>query len=246
LLVKEVVASIPSPGRFRRGVSGALALWLALCGGLRAGEIDAVTFDAEPGRIYLPLDEAARELGWTVRRDELGGLWLNERPVARAAIRRLLDTTALVATEALERAGAVPAPDTAGKAEWLGEHGRVSARVGPKRVVVSLREQRLRAWQGGRLVLFCRISSGRRGATPPGEFVAGPYKARMHRSSRYHNAPMPWSVQVNGHVFIHGFTSVPRYPASHGCIRLPLDEGNPARFFYEWIDRGTPVTVTRE
>jgi lipoprotein-anchoring transpeptidase ErfK/SrfK len=67
----------------------------------------------------------------------------------------------------------------------------------------------------------------------------------MHRSSRYHNAPMPWSVQVRGHVFIHGFTSVPRYPASHGCIRLPLDEGNPAKFFYEWIEPGTPVKVTR-
>jgi lipoprotein-anchoring transpeptidase ErfK/SrfK len=38
---------------------------------------------------------------------------------------------------------------------------------------------------------------------------------------------------------------VPDYPASHGCIRLPLDGGNPARFFYEWIDRGTPVKVTR-
>lgn len=67
----------------------------------------------------------------------------------------------------------------------------------------------------------------------------------MHYSSLYHNAPMPWSVQIYGHVFIHGFTSVPNYPASHGCIRLPLNEGNPARFFYEWIDNGSPVSVVR-
>jgi lipoprotein-anchoring transpeptidase ErfK/SrfK len=52
-------------------------------------------------------------------------------------------------------------------------------------------------------------------------------------------------VQIRGHVFIHGFRSVPDFPASHGCIRLPLDRGNPARFFYEWIDRGTPVKVIR-
>jgi lipoprotein-anchoring transpeptidase ErfK/SrfK len=95
-------------------------------------------------------------------------------------------------------------------------------------------------------VLQSRISSGRRDSTPAGEFKAGPYKARMHYSTRYHNAPMPWSVQIRGHVFIHGFTSVPDYPASHGCIRLPLDGGNPARFFYEWIDHGTPVKVARD
>jgi hypothetical protein len=50
-------------------------------------------------------------------------------------------------------------------------------------------------------------------------------------------------VQVNGHVFIHGFTSVPGYPASHGCVRVPLTGGNPARFFYEWVDAGTPVEI---
>ena len=56
---------------------------------------------------------------------------------------------------------------------------------------------------------------------------------------------MPWSVQITGHIFVHGFTSVPRSPASHGCIRLPLDEGNPAYFFYQWIDRGTPVRIRK-
>jgi lipoprotein-anchoring transpeptidase ErfK/SrfK len=110
---------------------------------------------------------------------------------------------------------------------------------------VSLRDQKLRGWQGDRLVFESRVSSGRQGRTPAGKFRAGPYKARQHYSSRYHNAPMPWSVQINGHIFVHGFTSVPNYPASHGCIRVPLNEGNPARFFYEWVHRGTPVTVTR-
>ena len=31
-----------------------------------------------------------------------------------------------------------------------------------------------------------------------------------------------------------------------GKLYLPLDEGNPARYLYEWIDTGTPVKVTRE
>ena len=53
-------------------------------------------------------------------------------------------------------------------------------------------------------------------------------------------------VQINGNVFIHGFSSVPNYPASHGCIRMPLTNGNPAKFFYEWVQSGTPVSVTKD
>lgn len=36
------------------------------------------------------------------------------------------------------------------------------------------------------------------------------------------------------------------YSASHGCIRVPLNEGNPAKFFYEWVDTGTPESVARD
>jgi len=27
---------------------------------------------------------------------------------------------------------------------------------------------------------------------------------------------------------------------------VPLNEGNPAKFFYEWVDTGTPVSVARD
>ena len=90
------------------------------------------------------------------------------------------------------------------------------------------------------------VSTARAGKrTPRGMFIPL-FMKRMHYSSLYNNAPMPWSVQFNGHVFIHGFTSVPNYPASHGCIRVPLNEGNPAKFFYEWVLNGTPIKVTQE
>ncbi|MDB6134816.1 MAG: ErfK/YbiS/YcfS/YnhG family protein [Verrucomicrobiales bacterium] len=113
-----------------------------------------------------------------------------------------------------------------------------------KRVEVSLGDQELQAWQGARLVLRTRISPGRNGSTPAGDFQAGPFKPRIHYSSCYHNALMPWSVQINGHIFIHGFTSVPDYPASHGCIRVPLIGNKPSRCFYEWVDRGTPIRIS--
>ena len=66
----------------------------------------------------------------------------------------------------------------------------------------------------------------------------------MHYSRLYDNAPMPFSVQFHGNYFIHGFSEVPAWPASHGCIRVPMDGENPAQKFYDWVEVGTPIKVT--
>ena len=79
-------------------------------------------------------------------------------------------------------------------------------------------------------------------ATPTGRYSAG-YKDPDHYSSLYHSAPMPWSVQVSGNIFIHGSSSVPNYPASHGCIRVPLTGRNAAKRFFQWVDPGTPIRI---
>jgi len=114
---------------------------------------------------------------------------------------------------------------------------------GPKRVEINLTEQKLRAYEGNRLVMQTRISSGRNRCTPTGNFKAGAYKAENHYSSLYHNAHMPWSVQVHGNIFVHGFAEVPDYPASRGCIRVPITGNNPAKRFYHWVETGTPIRI---
>jgi len=40
----------------------------------------------------------------------------------------------------------------------------------------------------------------------------------------------------------HGFASVPTYPASHGCLRVPLGD---ALSLFRWIRIGTPIDVYR-
>lgn len=112
-----------------------------------------------------------------------------------------------------------------------------------KRVEIDLTKQQLKAYQGNRVVMKTRISSGKTGNTPTGNFRAGPYKSAEHYSSLYHNAPMPWSVQITGHIFIHGFSVVPNYPASKGCVRVPIDGRNPAKRLFKWLDVGTPIKV---
>jgi hypothetical protein len=40
----------------------------------------------------------------------------------------------------------------------------------------------------------------------------------------------------------HGYPSVPIFPASHGCLRLPIPDARPV---FNWIEIGTPVDVYR-
>ncbi len=214
-----------------------------------APPLEALTFALDSTRTFLPLIEASQQLGWPPRRDEeKGTVILNGKTLSTSTMRTLTDGTMLISLETLATAGATVTPqedDSTFKVSFSGRHFRVIR--ADKRAEINLKEQLLRAWEGKRLVLETNISSGRGGSTPSGEFKAGPYKARRHYSSRYNNAYMPYSVQVTGHIFIHGFKHVPKYPASHGCIRLPyLTDENPARFFYEWIDKGTPITIIKK
>jgi lipoprotein-anchoring transpeptidase ErfK/SrfK len=64
------------------------------------------------------------------------------------------------------------------------------------------------------------VSTGIYG-TPSGTFRAQSL-ARYHRSSRYHGAPMPYSVFYDGNFAIHGTTHVRQLGAraSRGCVRL--------------------------
>ena len=130
-----------------------------------------------------------------------------------------------------------------GLAALLGTAGELSAaQTGfGKRVVIDKSSQTLRAYEGGALVFQSRVSTGRAGReTPSGSFSAKS-KSRMHYSSLYDNAPMPYSVQFSGNYFIHGYSSVPNFPASHGCIRLPVSS---ASAFFNWVEPGTPISVT--
>jgi hypothetical protein len=73
--------------------------------------------------------------------------------------------------------------------------------------------------------------------TPGGSFrvtwrVNGWHTSRL---GKLHNP-----VFFNGGIAIHGSTSVPTYPASHGCVRIPLSA---SAWFPSRVPRDTPVYV---
>lgn len=47
-------------------------------------------------------------------------------------------------------------------------------------------------------------------------------------------------IFFNGGIAVHGATSVPNYPASHGCVRIPM---HIAEYFPTLVSRGDPVYV---
>lgn len=123
---------------------------------------------------------------------------------------------------------------------WIPESRAASSSGGFQRVIIDKTNQLLRAYEGNRLVFQSRVSTGKPGKRTPSGTFSAKGKERMHYSRRYHNAPMPYSVHLGGHYFIHGFSSVPRYPASRGCIRMPVDS---ARQFFGWINPGALVSI---
>lgn len=93
---------------------------------------------------------------------------------------------------------------------------------GTARVVVSLSRQLAFIYRGERLVGVTTISAGvPKHPTDPGHFTVLK-KAVKHRSNKYANAPMPYMQRLDhwGRAIHAGV--VPGYPASHGCIRVPL------------------------
>lgn len=144
--------------------------------------------------------------------------------------------------------------------------GRVAK--GPARVKIDLSAQRAYLYKRGELIAASRISTGRDGfETPTGRFKIV-QKDKDHRSTIYgdyvgsggrllvagvdirrdprpsgatfRGASMPYFLRFNGPIGLHA-GNVPWYPASHGCVRLPIGM---AQTFYRNVSVGTPVVVT--
>ncbi len=114
----------------------------------------------------------------------------------------------------------------------------------PIQIIISLPERNLSVYKGDRKLVTSRVSTGRKGfATPSGMFSIL-QKNRYHRSNIYSGAPMPYMQRLTwSGIALHGFTSVPRVPASSGCIRLPM---NFASQLFKFTNKGAHVIVANE
>jgi len=116
----------------------------------------------------------------------------------------------------------------------------VPADAGPQRVVISLSDQLAYLYRGDTLMAVSTISSGKDEKPSPTGIFSVLDKRPFYRSKKYDNAPMPWMQRIDQYgIALHGGFN-PGYPASHGCIRLPVAF---AKKLYSVTDIGTPVYI---
>jgi hypothetical protein len=112
--------------------------------------------------------------------------------------------------------------------------------AGPVAIIVSIPDQRVHVYRNGIRIGVSTCSTGAPGhATPTGVFTIL-QKDKQHRSSTYNNAPMPNMNRLTWQgIAIHA-GNLPGYPASHGCIRLPLRF---SELLFGLTHVGTPVIL---
>jgi hypothetical protein len=92
--------------------------------------------------------------------------------------------------------------------------------------------------EGGRTVRAIHVSTGAYGRTPRGRFAV--YRKETLSWSVPFSVWMPYASYFSGGFALHAYPSVPSYPASHGCVRVPPVE---APGVYRFAGYGTAVWV---
>jgi peptidoglycan hydrolase-like protein with peptidoglycan-binding domain len=108
------------------------------------------------------------------------------------------------------------------------------ARYPGDHVEVSKGRQVLFVVRDGKVALIVPVSTGATGNTPLGHWRV------YSRVPGFNAKEMYFSSFFIGGFAIHGYHSVPPYPASHGCVRIPLWV---AVRVYSLIDYGTAVYI---
>jgi len=111
---------------------------------------------------------------------------------------------------------------------------------GPVLVYVDLGRQLATVYRNGVRIAVSTISSGKEGhETPTGVFTILE-KNVEHYSRTYDNAPMPYQQRLTWKGVAMHAGNLPGYPASHGCIRLPMEF---AKKLFSVTEKGGTVVI---
>jgi hypothetical protein len=147
---------------------------------------------------------------------------------------------ALDAYHRLLRHGVSPALDGATVSELLDGVGQFHIRYPNhgKHAEGDLTRQVLALIDNGKVVALYPISSGK----PSTPTVLGSFHVYL-KTPGYLPDGMYYSNFFTGGYAIHGFNPAPDYPASHGCMRVPIVD---AISIYRWLNVGDGVDVYYE
>ncbi|MBB2751665.1 UNVERIFIED_ORG: peptidoglycan hydrolase-like protein with peptidoglycan-binding domain [Rhizobium aethiopicum] len=121
-------------------------------------------------------------------------------------------------------------------------HPALAADARTLQIIVSKDKQSLAVYDGTEVVATSKVSTGKDGHTTPSGIFSVLEKQKYHESNLYSNAPMPFMQRLTwSGIALHESNSVPRYPASHGCVRMP---GTFAKKLYGMTEPGIPVIIS--
>jgi hypothetical protein len=148
----------------------------------------------------------------------------------------MMDALAKPARQRKPTASKKPGELKSGQFEWHPERSP----SGPLAIIVSLTKQRVYVYRNGIQVGVASCSTGMEGhETPTGVFTILE-KEEEHYSNVYDSASMPHMHRLTWDGIALHAGSLPGYPASHGCVRLPKAF---AKKLYGITQIGTPVVI---
>ena len=106
-----------------------------------------------------------------------------------------------------------------------------------RHIEADLSRQVIALIEGGRVRRIYPISSGK----PSTPTVTGSFRVYLKRFGTNAKGMVHSAYFIRGYA-THGYPWVPVYPASHGCLRVPLRD---ALSLFRWIRIGTPIDVYR-
>src|ERR1700730_4963746 len=112
---------------------------------------------------------------------------------------------------------------------------------GPLIIAISIERQKLKIYDAKGFFAETPISTGMRGHPTQMGVFSVIQKHKFHHSNIYSGAPMPYMQRITwSGVAMHAGV-LPGYPASHGCIRMPMSF---AVKMWNWTKMGVRVFVT--
>src|ERR1700674_1403452 len=120
--------------------------------------------------------------------------------------------------------------------------GKESAKPqGPLIIAISIDKQKVRIFDDHGVFAEAPVSTGMPGHPTPTGVFSVIQKHKLHHSNIYSGAPMPYMQRITwSGVAMHAGV-LPGYPASHGCIRMPMAF---AVKMWGWTKMGARVVVT--
>ena len=123
----------------------------------------------------------------------------------------------------------------------VGEKETGAKPQGPLIIAVSIEKQKVRIYDANGFFAESPVSTGMPGHSTPMGVFSIIQKHKFHHSNIYSGAPMPYMQRITwSGVAMHAGV-LPGYPASHGCIRMPMAF---AMKMWNWTKMGARVVVT--